>query len=34
MPERAQKRGDPWQGYFNVRQSITKKMMTAVGADF
>jgi bifunctional non-homologous end joining protein LigD len=32
MPERARKVGDPWEGYFDVRQSITKKMLKAVGA--
>lgn len=31
MPERAQ-RGDPWPGYFDVKQSITKAMSKAVGA--
>jgi bifunctional non-homologous end joining protein LigD len=33
MPERAKKVGDPWKGYFKVKQSITKAMMKAVGAD-
>ena len=33
MPERAQKVGDPWPGYFDVRQSITKAMMKAVNAE-
>jgi hypothetical protein len=25
--------GDPWRGYFEVKQSITRTMMKAVGAD-
>lgn len=33
MPERAKKVGDPWTGYFDVKQSITKAMMKAVGAE-
>jgi bifunctional non-homologous end joining protein LigD len=33
MPERAKKLGDPWKGYFELKQSITKAMMKAVGAD-
>ena len=32
MPERARKVGDPWPGYFDVRQSITKALMKAVNA--
>jgi bifunctional non-homologous end joining protein LigD len=32
MPERARKVGDPWKGYFDVKQSITKAMMKAVDA--
>jgi bifunctional non-homologous end joining protein LigD len=32
MPERARKTGDPWSGYFDVKQSITKTMLEAVGA--
>ena len=30
MPERIRKVGDPWRGYFDVRQSITKALMKAV----
>ena len=33
MPERARKIGDPWHGYFDVKQSITKAMLKAVGAE-
>jgi bifunctional non-homologous end joining protein LigD len=33
MPERVRKRGDVWDGYFDVRQSITRKMMNAVNAE-
>jgi bifunctional non-homologous end joining protein LigD len=33
MPERVKKIGDPWRGYFEVKQSITRTMMKAVGAD-
>ena len=32
MPERARGIGDPWAGYSDVAQSITKKMLQAVGA--
>jgi bifunctional non-homologous end joining protein LigD len=32
MPERVRKKRDPWKGYFDVKQSITKTMMKAVGA--
>jgi DNA primase len=32
MPERIKKVGDPWPGYFEVRQSITKALMKAVNA--
>ena len=32
MPERARQVGDPWEGYFETKQSITKAMMKAVGA--
>ena len=32
MPERVRKIGDPWPGYFDVRQSVTKAMMRAVDA--
>jgi hypothetical protein len=32
MPERARKVSDPWKGYFDVKQSITKAMMKAVDA--
>jgi bifunctional non-homologous end joining protein LigD len=32
MPERARSVGDPWEGYFDVKQSITKRMMKAVNA--
>jgi bifunctional non-homologous end joining protein LigD len=32
MPERARKVGDPWPGYFDTKQSITKAMMRAVDA--
>jgi bifunctional non-homologous end joining protein LigD len=30
MPRRAQKVGDPWPGYFDVRQSITKAMQASI----
>jgi bifunctional non-homologous end joining protein LigD len=30
MPARVRKVGDPWPGYFDVRQSITKALMKAV----
>ena len=30
MPKRAAKTRDPWRGYFDVRQSITKAMLKAV----
>jgi len=33
MPERARQVGDPWQDYFALKQSITKPMMRAVGAE-
>ncbi|MDQ3558788.1 MAG: DNA ligase D, partial [Pseudomonadota bacterium] len=33
MPERAREIGDPWQGYFSVKQSITKAMLKAVNAE-
>ncbi|MGH6924500.1 MAG: DNA ligase D [Propylenella sp.] len=33
VPARARKRGDPWARYFDVKQSITKTMMAAVGAE-
>ncbi len=32
MPERARRTGDPWAGYFDIRQSITQKMLEAVNA--
>ncbi len=32
MPERMRKAGDPWPGYFDVRQSITTRLMNAVNA--
>ena len=32
MPARALKVGDPWPGYFDVKQSITKAMLKKVGA--
>jgi bifunctional non-homologous end joining protein LigD len=32
MPERAREIGDPWDGYFETKQSLTKAMMKAVGA--
>jgi bifunctional non-homologous end joining protein LigD len=32
MPERARRRGDPWAGYFDIVQSITRKMLQAVEA--
>ena len=32
MAERMRKVGDPWPGYFDVRQSITKALMKAVNA--
>jgi bifunctional non-homologous end joining protein LigD len=32
MAERARKAGDPWPGYFDVRQSITKALLKAVNA--
>jgi bifunctional non-homologous end joining protein LigD len=33
MPARAKKVGDPWPGYFEVRQSITAKLLKAVNAE-
>ena len=33
MPERARSIGDPWEGYFETKQSITKAMMRAVKAE-
>jgi bifunctional non-homologous end joining protein LigD len=33
MPERAKKVGDPWPGYFDTKQSLTKRMMKAVAAE-
>jgi len=33
MAERVKKVGDPWKGYFKVRQSITRAMMKAVDAE-
>ena len=33
MAERARKVGDPWKGYFDVRQSITKAMLKAVDVE-
>lgn len=33
MPERASEIGDPWEGYFTVKQSITKAMLKAVDAE-
>jgi len=33
MPERARTIGDPWDGYFTLKQSITKAMLRAVGAE-
>lgn len=33
MAERARKVGDPWPGYFDVRQSITQKLLKAVNAE-
>ena len=32
MPERVRRVGDPWAGYFDVRQSITRAMLKAVKA--
>ncbi len=32
IPERLRRIGDPWAGYFDVRQSITKAMLNAVKA--
>ncbi|HEX9905474.1 MAG TPA: DNA ligase D [Propylenella sp.] len=32
MPDRVRAAGDPWPGYFDVRQSITKAMLQAVNA--
>ena len=32
MAARARKVGDPWPGYFDVRQSITQKLLKAVNA--
>lgn len=32
MPERARRVGDPWDGYFDAKQSLTKAIMKAVGA--
>ncbi len=32
MPERARKVGNPWPGYFDVRQSVTKALIKAVNA--
>jgi DNA primase len=33
VPERLQRlESDPWDGFFEVRQSITKDMMKKVGA--
>jgi DNA primase len=33
MPARARAVGDPWEGYFGVKQSITKAMLRAVNAE-
>ena len=33
MPERARKVGDPWPGYFDIRQSITRRLLKAVNAE-
>jgi bifunctional non-homologous end joining protein LigD len=33
MAERARKVGDPWEGYFDVRQSITKAMLKAMDVE-
>jgi bifunctional non-homologous end joining protein LigD len=33
MAERVRKVGDPWPGYFDVRQSITAKLLKAVNAE-
>jgi bifunctional non-homologous end joining protein LigD len=33
MPERARRIGDPWPGYFQVKQTLTKSMLRAVGAE-
>jgi bifunctional non-homologous end joining protein LigD len=33
MAERARKVRDPWPGYFDVRQSITRKLLKAVNSE-
>jgi DNA primase len=32
MPKRIRGVGDPWAGYFDVRQSVTKTLIKAVNA--